>query len=147
MKKLAEDFALLAKDGASAEQLMAAFGPRVDDLSKAAGGYQNLNIPQDFRNLADAVKQGGPAFQSLTDTLAAQVPKAAQGSAKGVSDAFKVAGGDMAGSLSGGFGRGIDDGVAYGKQVMDQWRRETEQVPIKIPVELVFPDGMGLGGR
>ncbi len=153
MRKLAADFALLAKEGASTEQLMAAFGPRVEDLAKVAGGYKDLAIPADFRALNEAVKAGGPAFDGLVATMATKMPEGAkQGSGKAI-EVIDSATGKVAASLSGGFGKGIEDGVKYGEQAMDEFRKRTEMRPINIPVNLIFPDdapggrgGMGLGG-
>jgi hypothetical protein len=43
---------------------------------------------------------------------------------------------DLEGSISGGFGRGAEEGVNFAKQQMDAWRAEIAANPIKVPFDI-----------
>ncbi|HHQ47567.1 MAG TPA: phage tail tape measure protein, partial [Acidobacteria bacterium] len=70
-------------------------------------------------------------------TSAAEVSTKA---AKQASQSWSVAGKDIEGSLSGGFGRGIQKGIKFGDQQLEAWRKKVGDQVMRIKVELDTAD-------
>jgi hypothetical protein len=106
MNQLVADFTLLRRDGVPATQLMEKFAPKVEELREAAKGYHDLNIPQDFSDLAWALDQGQEGWVgSLADSLVRRIPEAA--------DVAKVA-------LESSIGESLENATGKAKEEADK---------------------------
>jgi len=73
MRRLVADFALLASEGVSAEQIVSKFGPSVEELADVAKQYRDIDTPDDFRQLAHAIGKGKDGALYYVSTLADQM--------------------------------------------------------------------------
>ncbi len=134
MSKLVADFTTLARDGVSAEQLLGAFGTRVSDLTDVANDYVGIDMPQQFRNLDSALKN--PAYlNSFIDSLKNLGPETKRGVDQ-VIEILDAKTGAVKKSLSGGFGEGIEEGIARGAQAYEQFIAEIASRPIRVPFDV-----------
>lgn len=78
MNQLVADFTLLRRDGAPAAVLMEKFAGKTEELAEAAGHYSDIDIPRDFQDLNDAIKQGSVGWiEYLADAFVRKIPDAA----------------------------------------------------------------------
>jgi len=128
--KLAEDVRLMAEQGIPWAQIMDKVAPRFKELADFAGTYTNFNMPKQAQDLGDAFRDDtGGALDALLKkwaTLPAAIKSGAEDSAKFLDQM----GERLKGSISGGFGKGIEEGTNFARQQVDAWRRELEATPI-----------------
>ena len=110
--------------------------PRFKELAEFAGTYVGFNMPKEAQDLGDAFRDDtGGALDALLKRWATMAPAIKTG----VEDSRKYLeqmGKDLEGSISGGFGRGAEEGVNFAKQQMDAWRAEIAANPIKVPFDI-----------
>ena len=132
LAKLAGDVRKMAEQGIPWAQVMDKVAPRFKELAEFAGTYVGFNMPKEAQDLGDAFRDDtGGALDALLKRWATMAPAIKTG----VEDSRKYLeqmGKDLEGSISGGFGRGAEEGVNFAKQQMDAWRAEIAANPIKL---------------
>lgn len=130
MAKLVADFKLLASEGVSADQLAASFGPKIDEIAKAAKGYTDINMPQDFQNLKFALEGNQVYFAGLVDYMGRQVPEGAQ-----------KAGVALKGSIADSLREAASQGKEEAKKLLDDLQNMFgQQFSISVKVNLDTAD-------
>jgi len=121
----------IAQSGGSASQTVAALGGQFEEAVKLAKELGVQLTPQ-FERAAEAIAKGpGEAMDDLFASFRG-LPKEVEASRTASAAALAKMGTDLEGSISGGFGRGAQEGVNFAKQQMDAWRTEIEATPIKL---------------
>ncbi len=125
------DLRVMQKEGIEAEQVIAAAGPailEVIDKAKLVG----VDVPLILGDMADAIKTKNNLWVGdLLRTLPG-IPKEAADAAKVAGASLDEMGKRLEGSISGGFGRGIESGTNFGKQQLDAFIADVEGRPIKL---------------
>ena len=130
--KLAADVRLMAEQGIPGAQVMDKVAPRFKELADFAGTYTNFNMPKQAQDLGDAFRDDtGGALDSLLVKWAT-LPPAIKSGAEDSAKFLDQMGERLKGSISGGFGKGIEEGTNFARQQVDAWRRELEATPIKL---------------
>jgi hypothetical protein len=125
----------IAQSGGSASQTVAALGGQFEEAVKLAAELGVQLTPQ-FERAAEAIAQGpGLAMDDLFASFRG-LPKEVEASRAASSGSLEKMGKDLEGSISGGFGRGAEEGVNIAKQQMDAWRAEIAANPIKLPFDI-----------
>lgn len=122
----------IARSGGSAAQTVDALGGQIGDVVKVAAEL-GVQLDPRFQEIAEAVKTGpGLAMDDLFARLRS-LPKEVSASREASRAQLEALGEDLKGTVSGGFGRGIQEGIASGTQALQDWTRTTEVV---VPVRL-----------
>lgn len=156
LKKMAGDFDNLRQQGVGVKMVAASMNKEFLKQLKTAKEY-GIRLPDSIRKVADEIgKNGYPQVSKLGDALSGSLT-AVTADASHMTVVIRNASGEIAKTLSGGFGKGAEDGVKYGDQVLDMWRekiaREGVMVPLK-PDDSAIRDwmakfkqhGLGAGG-
>lgn len=113
----------IARSGGSATQTVAALGSQFSDVAKVAAEL-GVSLSPSFERMAEAVAAGpGEAMDSLFaqfKNTPVEVSKSTAASAA----ALAGMGETLKGSISGGFGQGIKDGISFGEQQLATWREK-----------------------
>ena len=135
LAKLAGDVRTMAEQGIPWAQVMDKVAPRFKELAEFAGTYTNFNMPKQAQDLGDAFRDDtGGALDALLKkwaTLPAAIKSGAEDSAKFLDQM----GERLKGSISGGFGKGIEEGTNFARQQVEAWIAEVEGRPIKLRVD------------
>lgn len=139
MGKLVTDFETLVNRGASAGELMKGFGTKLEDVATSASTYQNLNVPNDFERLRDAIQSGSlSAVEDLAASLKNKLPEGAKAGSEAARKALEEASEKYADSLSGGMGRGIEKGISAGDQAIVAWMNELASKPVTFNLKMNY---------
>jgi hypothetical protein len=121
--------------GGDVGQVLEKMGP---DITKAIEEAKKMGvaIPPMMEDVALAIDEKNKFW--LGDLMASlkRTPDAAREAAAGSAKYLEAMGKNLEGSISGGFGRGIDEGTDYGKQQIDAFIRGIEGRPIKITFDV-----------
>jgi len=98
--------------------------------------YLELNA-EAAKAMSDAA--GGGLVQKMSGWFTTAT-EAATEAAKKTSKSWSVAGKNIEGSLSGGFGVGIEKGIKFGDQQMERWRKKVRDKGLEIPIRLNFDE-------
>jgi len=131
--EMAKKYDQLSSAGINQKQISAAMGDELLRLLKLGKDY-GITLPDSIKKFADSIaKNGNPAIALLADSMTG-LPKYAVLGAGGMVKAFDSTGKEIHDSLSGGFGKGIEDGVKYGTQVVQDFKRNLESEVFKVKI-------------
>lgn len=123
----------IAKSGGSASQTVDALGGQIDTVVKVAKELGVQLTPQ-FDDIAEAVAKGpGLAMDDLFARFKGLPDEVAKSRTASAGDLDKM-GDDLRGSVSGGFGKGVEEGISYGEQALDDWRGRIQAEGIVVPI-------------
>ncbi len=124
----------VAIEGGDAGQVMAKMGPdilQVVEDAKAMG----VALPPVMEDVALAISEKNKLWLGDLMTGLGKTPAAASAASAASAKYLDDMGNKLEGSISGGFGRGIEKGTNFGKQQIDAFRAEVEQTPIVFKIE------------
>ena len=135
LAKLAGDVQKMAEQGIPWAQVMDKVAPRFKELADFAGTYTNFNMPKQAQDLGDAFRDDtGGALDALLKKWAT-LPSAIKSGAEDSAKLLDELGERLKGSISGGFGKGIEEGTNFARQQMEAWIAEVEGRPIKLRID------------
>jgi len=135
MGEMNKDLGTMAENGVAGAEILRGVGGRITELVERARAM-GVDVPPLLGNMYDAIKEKNLLW--IEDTARAMekvgtaMPKAIADSAEANKAELKRLEDLYAGTISGGFGRGAEEGVGFAKQQVDAWRRELEATPIKL---------------
>jgi hypothetical protein len=121
----------IAQSGGSASQTVAKLGDdfkTVIEIAKELG----VQLPPEFERAAEAIAQGpGDAVNDLFASFRG-LPKEIDASRAASAATLAKMGKDLQGTISGGFGKGAEEGVSFAEQQVTAWVARLEATPIKL---------------
>ena len=130
-EEITKQVVAIAQSGGSAAQTVAALGGRIAEVVKVAKEL-GVSLDPQFERTAEAITQGpGLAMDDLFASFKG-LPEAVEDSRSASAAALARMGHDLEGTISGGFGRGAEEGVNFASQQVEEWRRQLEATPIKL---------------
>jgi hypothetical protein len=121
----------IAQSGGSASQTVAKLGTQFEEAVKLATELGVQLTPQ-FERAAEAIA-GGPGL-AMDDLFASfrGLPKEVDASRAASAASLAKMGKDLEGTISGGFGKGAEEGVNFAEQQVAAWMARLEATPIKL---------------
>lgn len=136
LEDLAKKMQAARESGADVAQIVEKMGPA---FASAFGEAKKLgvDVTGQFEQLAGAIERGDTYMLGKLLPTIGRIPEETGKATEASKRYLDKMGEDLAGSLSGGFGRGIKDGTNAGKQALDDFMRETEgrRWPIRFEVD------------
>jgi hypothetical protein len=133
MAEMNKDLGTMAENGVAGAEILRGVGGRITELVERARAM-GVDVPPLLGNMYDAIKEKNLLWIEDTARAMAKIgtamPKAIADSAEANKAELKRLEDLYAGTISGGFGRGTEEGVGFAKQQVDTWRRELEATPI-----------------
>lgn len=130
MNSLGRQVKAWVADGLSWEAILAAVNPKLDDMATAAGKFKDEKLTNNVSDLREAITG---EWVGGIDTVLARINKVPT-SLSAATNESKLAliqmGVDLKGSISGGFGMGVQEGINAGKQALDKWIADMKSKPM-----------------
>ena len=114
-----------------AEKMGPAFASAFEDAKKLG-----VDVTGQFEQLAGAIERGDTSMLTRLLPTIGRIPEETSRATETSKQYLDKMGDDLAGSLSGGFGRGIQEGTNAGRQALDEFMRETEGRRWQIRLEI-----------
>ncbi len=125
----------VALAGGDAGQVLEKMGP---DIMKSvdAATKMGANVPFVMTDMAEAIKTGNAMWLGDLMTGLKKTPEAAKEGADESAGYLDAMGNRLKGSISGGFGKGIEEGTNAGKQRFDDFVANVTQTPIRLSFDI-----------
>ena len=135
LEDLAKKMQAARDSGADVAQIAEKMGPA---FASAFGEAKKLgvDVTGQFEQLAGAIERGDTYMLGRLLPTIGRIPEETSRAAETSKQYLDKMGDDLAGSLSGGFGRGIQEGTNAGRQALDEFMRETEGRRWQIRLEI-----------
>lgn len=125
----------IAQSGGSVTQTVDALGTKIEEVVKVAAEL-GVQLDPRFTDMAEAVKKGpGLAMEDLFGQFKG-LPKEVLASRDASRIQLEKMGADLQGSISGGFGKGVKEGIDFGEQQLEEWRRNIEARGFVMPIKV-----------